>query len=495
MQFQKEVYACMRLCSEEVKNEEQTLELRLPDAMPDMGKILGAWGQVLIRSKEWRQGAAVLSGGVMTWVLYAPEDGSMARVVEGWVPFSMSWELPPSDRDGQLQVSCMLRSVDGRCLSARRLLVRTNLSAMVCAYLPSEFAVYSPEKLPQDVQLLQKSYPVCYPREAGEKPFQLDEDLTLSAELSGAKLMCCSLHPRVTDEKLMGDKAVFRGTAFFRALLRTPEGMLKSCTYELPFSQYAQLDQEYPDSASAQVMPIVTSLEPDILEDGKLRLKAGMSGQYMIYSRPVLQITEDAYSNCREIQLQTDLVNVPAVLEQQSRQVAISQSAAPMEELVDVTIYAQQPGVQRGPEESRITLSGSFSMLGRQEDGDLSGAVSRWEQELSVPTDSQTRLLVSCCPSGEVRSALTAEETVLGGEMMLNITTLSDYGIPQLSGVELGELREPDPMRPALVLCRAGEAELWDLARENGSTVDAIRRANHLQEAPVPGQMLLIPVM
>ena len=48
--------------------------------------------------------------------------------------------------------------------------------------------------------------------------------------------------------------------------------------------------------------------------------------------------------------------------------------------------------------------------------------------------------------------------------------------------------------RPSLILRRAGEEGLWELAKKTGSTVAAIRSANKLQEEPKPGQLLLIPV-
>jgi len=63
-----------------------------------------------------------------------------------------------------------------------------------------------------------------------------------------------------------------------------------------------------------------------------------------------------------------------------------------------------------------------------------------------------------------------------------------------ITGVELGEEKEPDANRPSLILRRAGHGRLWDIAKESGSTMDAIRKANGLQEEPAAGQMLLIPV-
>ena len=60
--------------------------------------------------------------------------------------------------------------------------------------------------------------------------------------------------------------------------------------------------------------------------------------------------------------------------------------------------------------------------------------------------------------------------------------------------LDLGEERKPDPDRPNLILRRFSDKTLWDLAKELGSTEEAIRRANGLSGEPQPGQWLLIPV-
>ena len=82
LQFHKNVFPCLQRVCREVQNQEQTQEVRLTDGMPDIGSVLGAWGQVLMRGKEWRGGGMNMSGGVMVWVLYAPEDGGQPQCVE-----------------------------------------------------------------------------------------------------------------------------------------------------------------------------------------------------------------------------------------------------------------------------------------------------------------------------------------------------------------------------------------------------------------------------
>ena len=91
-------------------------------------------------------------------------------------------------------------------------------------------------------------------------------------------------------------------------------------------------------------------------------------------------------------------------------------------------------------------------------------------------------------------TAIRDGSVTVKGEVPLEMTSESSRGFSMITGVELGEEKEPDANRPSLILRRAGDGRLWDIAKESGSTMDAIRKANGLQEEPAAGQMLLIPV-
>jgi len=271
LQFQTNKIPCLRQIKEESQTQEQTQELRLPDGMPDVGRVLCAWGQVVIRGKEWRGDEIGVSSGVMAWVLYAPEDGSQAQCVECWIPMSMRWDIPDTGVDGTILCQGLLRSVDARTLSSRKLMVRATVCMTVQAYVPYEALTYTPKQLSEDIQLHQKTYPICLAREAGEKAFIIDEELTLptSAQML-EKLVRCSLRPEVTEQKVLGDKAVFRGNTALHILYRTPEGAMASWDFDIPFSQYTELQQEYGHLAQVQILPLVTSMEIEPSEQGRL---------------------------------------------------------------------------------------------------------------------------------------------------------------------------------------------------------------------------------
>ena len=78
--------------------------------------------------------------------------------------------------------------------------------------------------------------------------------------------------------------------------------------------------------------------------------------------------------------------------------------------------------------------------------------------------------------------------------MAAQAVTTAEEGMNMVTGLELGEMSRLDPSRPSLIMRRAGNDSLWELAKKSGSTVEAIRAANGLMEEPKQGRMLLIPV-
>ena len=113
LQWNQTDCAYMRPLLRECQNNEQTLEVKLPDGMPDVGRVLCAWGQPVLRSKQWRADGVSVAGGIQTWVLYEPENGDAPACMEAWIPFQMKWNLTDSRREGVVQVQCCGRYAGG----------------------------------------------------------------------------------------------------------------------------------------------------------------------------------------------------------------------------------------------------------------------------------------------------------------------------------------------------------------------------------------------
>ncbi len=494
MQFDRMPVAYLQKLTDSLRTQEETMELRLPDGMPDVGRVLGAWGQVIVRGKEWNGDHMAVSCGVMAWVLYTPEDEDGVRSVEAWLPFSMKWELPDTRHDGKILVSCLLRSVDARSTSARKLMIRATLGALGEAWLPGQAQVAIPGELPEDIKLLTATYPVMLPREAGEKSFLLEDQLSLPNKAE--KLMYYSLQPEILDKKVMADKVVFRGNGRLHLLYRAEDGKLYSHDYDLPFSQYGDLDGAYDEDPTVSVRPCVTSLDVALDENGTVQMKAGILGQYLLSDRSMVMVAEDAYSPYRPITLMEEQLQLPAILDQTTQTVHGEQSIqADAQQIVDLSFYPAYGQTHRTDNGVQISLPGQFQMLYYDPNGELCSAITPWEGALDISAAENSLVDTEIFPTGKPQAVAGAGNVNLRAEMTVDGTVTAGQGMPMLTGMEMGELEKPDPNRPSLILRRKGKHRLWDVAKETGSTVETILQANHLETEPEDSRILLIPVL
>ncbi len=495
IKFNKTVCPCLRKVTSQVQTQEQTQELRLPDAMPDIGRVLGSWGQVLIRSKEWRGNAMSVSGGVMAWVLYAPEDGTAPRSVDVWIPFQMRWDLPETQRDGAICITPMLKAVDARSTSARKLMVRANVSLLGEALEPVEPEIYAPEGIPEDVELLHASYPMELPQEAGEKLFQVEEELLLPGTYPQVQeLLRYEVSPEILEQKVMAGRLVFRGKCGLHVLYGSENGM-QSWDTEIPYSQYAELDRDHSPNANAWIVPMVTGLELYCDDQGRLQLKCGMAAQFVIYDRVMVDVVEDAYSPMRQVKTQMEELKMPMLLDRQQEKLPCEVTVElEAERILDVSSLWDNPTHRQNGDVVEFTVAGQFQMLYYDRDGNLQNATARTECVWQMPSDSMNQVDAGVRCTGQSQASVNGPSITMHSQPELEVMIFAEGGLPMVTGITLGEAVVLDPGRPSLIIRRAGEDRLWDIAKECGSTMAAIRRANAFQEEPEQGRMLLIPV-
>lgn len=494
LQFNKSVCQCLSRIAREVSAQELTQEVRLTEGMPDIGRVLSAWGQMVLRSKEWRGDTVTLSGGVMVWVLYAPEDGSEPRCMDAWIPYQLRWEHLDSSREGPVRISPLLRFVDARTVAARKFMVRAGAAAMAEMLCPSEIQMYHASELPDDIEVLRRTYPVRLPKEAGEKTFLIDEELSIPGN-DPEKILSYTVRTEITDRRVLANKVVFRGNAVLHLVYRCGEGRIRIHDFEVPFSQYGDLEFSHSPDAQPDIWMGTTSLELDLGDQGHMRLKCGLVAQYLVDDRELIELIEDAYSPNRLIKVKTQLLELPSILESREDTVlAEQQLTGHSGEVADINFMPDFPRQQRLGEQVRLELPGMFQILYYSGDGSLQSANIRWEGELILPAGDDSHLDTHLYSAGHSMASSSADGFTLNGQLQLRTDTGSGCGLLMVTGLEVGEARDPDPQRPSLILCRPGSESLWDLAKRCGSTVEAIRNANDIDDDVASDKILLIPV-
>ncbi len=492
MQWKKNMCEYLQQNVRAVQNQEQTLEVRLPEGQPDVGNILCAWGQPEIRSKQWKNDGMVVSGGVNAKVLYAPEDGSEPRTLEGWLPFQAKWNFPESKREGTMQTWCVLRSIDARALSSRKIMVRCSVGILGQALEPSETMMFIPDTPMQDIQILEKTYPVDVPVEAGEKLISMDEEIPLPSP--DTKLIAWDIVPVTTEQNVVGGRVVIKGNARLHLVYMAEDGQLHSVYHDLPFAQFSPLDKDYDKEATVSTMLEVSSLETEV-EEAHIRVKTGLIAQYIVYDRKLLTLAEDAYSPFYSVSPVMQDLQLPIMLDQRRQNVDMQVEAKiNMTKVADATVWPDHPVVYRENGQAVLEMPGMLQILGYDEDGNLISSTENWTERIEIPAAAACNITTAVCMNAAPVASPVGENVHLSCSFQLDIGASTVQQIPMIRDLEVGEQLQPDPDRPSLILRRVNEESLWTLAKDCGSTMEAIRKANQLSGEPIPGQMLLIPV-
>ena len=494
VKFIKKPLHCMRPFFSKIHTQEQTQEIRLPDAYPDIGKVIGCWGQVLMRGKEWHSSFMGANGGVMAWVMYAPEDGTPPRVLDVWMPIQCRWDFPETVEDGVMILRPVLSSLDGRSVSARKMMIRAGVDTFAQALGKQKLEIAEPAQVPDDIELLTRSYPVDLPVEAGEKQVQMEEMLAMPSNLPPIhKFIRYQMMPNVTEQKVLGNRLVFRGQADIDMSYITEDGAVHTWETELPFSQYTELDGDYSPSATAWVMPMVTAMELDMTEDGQLQMRGGIAAQYAVFDRNMVDVVEDAFSPKRDVIPKVEQIQLPALLDTGEMEIPV-ESTTQLERIWQSIPMAQYPKLDYSEDGMRVNVSGQFQSLGMDAEDQLTGDTSRFEASMpfSSAMENQTQLWLGHPEKPDIMPV--SDGQLLRTTYPVSMQVYAGQSIPMVTELELGEERPADPDRPSIILRRAGDEGLWAIAKSAGSTVTAIRNANGLEDEPEAGQMLLIPI-
>lgn len=496
LEFSKKMLPYLKPIIRQTQTQEQTQEIRLSEGMPDIGNVVSCWAQVVIRGKEWRSDRVGANGGVMVWVLYMPEEESTPQSVTAWIPFQMKWDIPQTQHDGTILLKPFLRSVDARSLSARKLMARATFGMEMEGVVPGEAEIYTPDEVPEDVRLLKKKYPLCLPTEAGEKAFHVEECFTISdSRPKPEQIVRSDVKTHITEWKLMADKLVFRGIVTVYVLYRCPAGNLHTWQQEIPFSQYAELDREYEDSSGVRIGCILTNFELDINPEGQLCLKASFSGQYVIDRETMVELVEDAFSHTRQVIPQMEELSVPALLHQQEKQLRVEQSVeADAAQVLDLALFEDAPQQLRQGDTVEMQIPGVYQLLYRDTDGSLQSTNAYWEETIPVPGDTSGQMQITATGRGMPIAGLGSNGVSMQSDLDVQMRTIAAEGIPMVTGLDYGEEKQQDPNRPSLILRRAGDDSLWEIAKQTGATMEAIQAANGLEGEPEPTKMLLIPI-
>lgn len=499
MELKKNVMQCYQQVLDTTIAQEETQEAIVPDACPDILRIISVCGQICISEKEVGTEGIVMKGQVEATVLYQPEEGRGIEKITVRMPFQSETQGSPLESGDEVFVVPTLCRGEARILNPRKILVRADILLEVSGYQCNELVlccgVEQGEAQGMEERIMEKEIkPLCAVKTTH---FTFDETISLQGQEDLEEVMSVRIMPYASESKVIGNKLIYKGETEIHILYLNTQGELEHSHHLLPFSQIMEVE----DSGEEGKPSVSLVLESFYVSPGynggrQLDVTIDLMAQATVRGEKQLSLLEDAYSIYQQIAVEKDQYTLVTVAEeflvpQSIRQ--IFETTMPIQRVEDARVASGR--VTQSRDGNQLTFSSELliTLLCCDESG-------AWQSlEFPYPISHQIDCpehVTSCCRALTLGEVFTS---VAPGGVELRFTPQFSYSMVETEPVTvvvsttLGEPRERGVSTVVLRLPQ-GEETLWDIAKNYGTTTGQIIQANCLEEDILPqGQMLLIP--
>ncbi len=476
------------------QRKEESRDAVVPDTQPDISEVLFCGTKVLIRSKDVSAGRVRTEASVNANVLYRGEDGKV-WTMEFSLPFFFSAEDERISSGGVALAKLNLLSAEAIALNPRKILLRAEMEA--------ELSVYESNKLSYCESIEDEEHIHCRIgfRECSiisavtEKTFPVSDEISLPPAAGNSKgVICLGVDSCVDETKTVGSKLIIKGKIKSRLIIINDEGEICRIEPVSDFSQIVELGGELLAGPSlVWLNPSGAYCGISQENEGRIVLEYHMVAQLIYRSNVSMSFVDEVYSNCHEIiaereELEAELIWDKGREKESSRQ--LYETSRPVSEVLYSYIVPSKP-IFDG---TKMSLPYLFSAICRGEDGIWSERhrgtivfrIPGEEGEYSLKSIEIIDWAALPVPGGMELRIEVAAELILRMEDKISIVSHISYD---------EDVLKDNSEKPSLVLLRINrEDELWSVARENCSCVEAIMSANCFESvSDAVGKLILIP--
>lgn len=483
-----------RKLTDAVYDHEETMELVVPDTLPDVSYVSDAVGTVVLRTKEARADSMLASGTVQGCVLYMPEGESSPRAIEVNVPWSFTADCAGLDTAGRVSVHAELTGLEARIINSRKIVVRASLAVAVKAYMTAEASWCADAQ--GGAEVLIKEHRLTAASDVSEKTFSLTETAEIPASRPPiGRILGCRAEMTETCVRSVGRRLILSGNAEIEIIYTAQmSGELAGAQITLPYTQTLELlgDEEGTDCEAVVMATGVYVKENSASEETvhTVSVELGAVAQLTVRRETVISCVADLYSTGCATETDVDLCRIDAMTSCGSCTMSLRETLGCDERIKGVLSCCVTAG-RPSADGSSLRVPVRIKVLCTAENGRPVSVEGR--AELTSDCDAVRGDSISVSVSGAA-AVLTPGGVEVSASVAACIRRFCETEVRYISAAR--EVPDEDTApRPSIIVTRMGsDDDLWSIAKRYRTSRDSIRRANGLdaEAEAAPGEMLII---
>jgi hypothetical protein len=487
---------------------EETMEMIVPDALPDILRIVDTDAVVYLRSKSTDNGRVSVTGVAAVTIIYAPEGESGVRKMDLEIPFTTSANDGEITQNTKVTASVSVVSADASMINPRKIIARTDLLTDIGCYNDADFLISSGMENDNDagIEVMTDSCDIFTTTGVKEKTFVISDELSVPASNPPVGEI---LKYRVTltpeDTKVVGSKLILRGNANV-ALLYNPvgEGEMSKADFSSEFSQIIELDAPAGDSGFNIVLMLTNAYfdaeqSPHNPDGRMLIMEVHAVAQCIASERKQIAYISDLYSTKYKLEQETSDYQFDSKNNTKANAVFHGVMETPSNVARVIALNVHTGAVSHHTQMNSMTLNCPLfvNAVFMSEDGRIMSAMRQYEIESNAEVGANAKCSVAANCGRDVYGVAVGSGIELRVPVEFNISETNQKQIRTLSNLSYDENEPLDNSKaPSLVIYRTAKGDsLWKLAKKHHSTSNLILNANGLEkeENVAAGQLLIIP--
>ena len=485
---------------------EETMEMIVPDALPDILRIVDADATVFLRSKSTDPGRVTVMGVAAATVIYSGEDESGIYKMELEIPFSAAASEGEILASSKVTANVTVSSADASMINPRKIIVRINLITNVSCYNDSELSVASgmDEDNDAEIELMTDISEIDTTTGVKEKTFVISDELNVpNSNPPISEIMKYKVNLVPEDTKVVGSKLILRGNAYVSLLYKTTENELSRLEFNTEFSQIMELDDAGGECGNTFILMLTNAYfdaEPSAHnpEGRNIIMEVHAVAQCILSEKKRLSYISDMYSTKYMLEQTTEDYSFDGSSSLTAGTVVhgVLETPSNVSHVIGINVHAGE--VTMMPQDSVMAMQCKLTVnaLYVADDGQVMSVSNEYEALSSAEADANVQVVATASCGKDIYGVATSGGIELRIPVDFNMMLLSSIQIRTLSGLSFDETDPIDNSKaPSLVVYRAGQGDtLWNLAKNNRSTARLILEANGLDhEDNFAGQLLIIP--
>lgn len=283
----------------------------------------------------------------------------------------------------------------------------------------------------------------------------------------------------------MANKLIVKGSTISDVVIAQENGISERLNFTSSFSFIAETDcEEVSSDTRVSIMP--TGLFYELTSDGRM-LSAEIHGvcQMAAYTRHSLRYLSDAYSNFCSCEPEWSEMMVYLEPKNNIQRETVTVSLPARSQIAQIRFATA--AIRTVGKNGQVPMSVSACVLYEN------GTMDWLKKQITATLPLKEMEQLTGVRAADLYTAANGTEAELRIALDGDVREERAESIRRVSAVELDREQRCCRVLPSVTVVRA-EGQLWDLAREHGSTVALIQAYNQLEEETVaPNTLLLIP--